>query len=198
MERTACKLVVGINDSRSPRPGVDAGDLEAEMPTAGVGALTFGPGAHAVTMSFSVLPATAVSPTVVKVESAPVNLRATSGGTGRPRLRRTYATCLWQLGAPRYPVRRPGRLLAGVRLLLHLSQLPQALSFVFTRSPLPPSPPTTTLRLLRFPRLRLRRDRYRRRGRARARARARSSATSARVLPCTSLHSPPPSLPTSS
>jgi len=180
------------HDSHSPRPGVDAGYLEAEVPTAWIGTLTFGPGAHAVAMGLSIFPAAAIGPTVVKIESAPVNLCAIGGGTSRARLRRTYATCLWQLGTPRHPVRRPGRLLAGVRLLLHLSQLPQALSFVFTLSSLPSSPSTTTLRLSRFPRFR--RDRYRRRGWSRAR----SSVTFARALPYTSLHFPPPSLSTSS
>lgn len=105
------------------------------MPAAGIGALTLRTRAHAMTVGLPILPAAAVGPTVVKVESAPVNLRTISGGTGRARLRRTHATCLWQLGAPRHPVRCPGRLLAGVRLLLHISQLPQALSFVITLSP---------------------------------------------------------------
>lgn len=109
-------------DSHSPRPGIDTGHLETEMPAAGVGALTFGPGAHAVTVGFPVLPAAAISPTVVKIESAPVNLRTIGGSTSRARLRRTYTTCLWQLGAPRHPVRCPRRLLARVRLLLHLSR----------------------------------------------------------------------------
>lgn len=86
------------------------------MPAAGVGALTFGPGAHAVAVGLSVLPATAISPAVVEVESASVNLRTIrrhGGGTGRARLCRTYATCLRQLSAPRHSIRCPG-LLAGV------------------------------------------------------------------------------------
>jgi len=93
------------------------------VPTAGVGSLALRPGAHPVAVGLAVLPAAAVGPTVVEVESTPVDLRAIRrGGAGRARLRRAYATCLrWQLGTPRHPVRCPGRLLAGVRLLLHLS-----------------------------------------------------------------------------
>lgn len=87
------------------------------MPAAGVGSLTFRPGAYAVAVGLSVLPAPAIGPAVVKVESASANLRTIGrdgGGTGRARLRRTYTTCLRQLIAPRHPIRRPGRLLAGV------------------------------------------------------------------------------------
>lgn len=126
------------------------------MPAAGVGALTFRSGAHAVAVGLSVLPTAAIGPAVVKVESTSVNLRTIrrhGGGTGRARLRRAYATCLRQLSAPRHPVWRPGRLLAG--LLLHLSRLSQALSFDFLVSLLRSLRP----RLPLF-RLRLDYDRY--------------------------------------
>lgn len=108
------------------------------MPAAGVSALTFRSGAYAVAVGLSILPTAAIGPAVVKVESTSVDLRAIrrhGGGTGRARLRRTYATCLRQLSAPRHPIWRPGRLLAG--LLLHLSRLSQALPFNNFQSPWP-------------------------------------------------------------
>ena len=51
-----------------PGPRVDAGDLEAEVPGAGVLALPLGPRAHAVPVRLAVLPPAAVRPAVVKVE----------------------------------------------------------------------------------------------------------------------------------
>lgn len=116
----------------SPRPSVNTRYFKAEMPAAGVSALTFRSGAYAVAVGLSVLPTAAIGSAVVKVESASVNLRTIwrhCGGTGRAGLRRAYATCLRQLSAPRHPIWRPGRLLAG--LLLHPSRLSQALSFDF-------------------------------------------------------------------
>lgn len=71
----AIQQVVCINDSCSPRPCVNTRYFKAEMPAAGVGALTFRPGAYAMAMGLSVLPAAAIGPAVVKVESASVNLR---------------------------------------------------------------------------------------------------------------------------
>lgn len=60
------------------------------MPRTGVGALSFGSSAHAVSMRFALLPATAVRAPVVKVKSAPVHVglgggrraRGTGGGRG--------------------------------------------------------------------------------------------------------------------
>ena len=51
-----------------PGPGVDAGDLEAEVPRARVLALPLGPGADAVAVRLALLPPAAVRPAVVEVE----------------------------------------------------------------------------------------------------------------------------------
>ena len=57
-----------------PRPGVDAGHLEAEMPRSRIGTLALGAGADAMTMSLAVLPAPAVSASVVKIEATTVDI----------------------------------------------------------------------------------------------------------------------------
>lgn len=59
-------------DTISPGPGVDAGYFETEVPGAGVRPLSLGAGAHTVTVGFAVLPPSAISTTIVKVESATV------------------------------------------------------------------------------------------------------------------------------
>ena len=51
-----------------PGPGVDAGDLEAEVPRARVLALPLGPSADAVAVRLALLPPAAVRPAVVEVE----------------------------------------------------------------------------------------------------------------------------------
>lgn len=76
-------------DGDLPGPRVNAGDLEAVVPAAGVGALALGAGADAVSMGLAVLPATAVGATIVEVEATAVDLRATRWRRGRTRGART-------------------------------------------------------------------------------------------------------------
>lgn len=67
-----------------PGPSVDAGHLVSIVPGTGVGALTLGTGADAVTVCFALFPASAVCSTIVKIESAAVDMgpggRARGGG----------------------------------------------------------------------------------------------------------------------
>lgn len=67
----------------APRPCVHSRHLKSIVPRAGVGPLALGTCTHSVTMGFPVLPATTVSPTVVEVETAPVDVGL--GPRGCPR-----------------------------------------------------------------------------------------------------------------
>ena len=53
-----------------PRPSVDAGDLEAVIPRTGIFSLALETSTDAVSVSFTVLPSSAVHASVVEIKSA--------------------------------------------------------------------------------------------------------------------------------
>lgn len=76
----------GKIDSDLPRPSINARDFESVVPRSGVSALVLGACAHAMTMSFTVLPSSAERATVLEVKSTATDLRSLLG-TGLLRLR---------------------------------------------------------------------------------------------------------------
>lgn len=58
-----------------PWPRVDPTNFKSIVPGAGVGTLPFGTGTNAMTMGLAILPSATVSATVVKIKTAPINVR---------------------------------------------------------------------------------------------------------------------------
>ena len=121
------KGILGLNVL--PRPRVDTGDFETVVPTSGISALTFRPGAYPVPVCLAVLPSAAKGTTVVKIESATINLWTITSScvcrAGCARLSGARARSLWwQLCTTGDTVWRTCRtLLLRLLLLLLLARL---------------------------------------------------------------------------
>lgn len=103
----------------SPGPSINSRDLESVVPATRISSLSLGPSANTMTVCFTVFPTATISPTVVEVESATIDLATIarcprSSPRRRANLWRTESTARRHLGPTGNPI---GRLV--LLLLLH-------------------------------------------------------------------------------